>query len=200
MLERASIAGGATVAVVLVVIISIIFYTYVRQQRKEQRLARSVSIELLAFIHLHFRVEIIFCFISLSFEQVTMDRIQIRNGGCSSCSSIGVCRFGVACTKKSSIPPHQHCLHQFHLASGEKKMNNPNLINIDAHHAQAFRLTGLAFNPLGNSNTSITILVNIFPLGNSPNFLAKRMYANLITLFFSHFLGECPFGKCDDRR
>lgn len=141
-----------------------------------------------------------FCFISLSFEQVTMDRIQIRNGGCSSCSSIGVCRFGVACTKKSSIPPHQHCLHQFHLASGEKKMNNPNLINIDAHHAQAFRLTGLAFNPLGNSNTSITILVNIFPLGNSPNFLAKRMYANLITLFFSHFLGECPFGKCDDRR
>ena len=40
MLERASIAGGATVAVVLVVIISIIFYTYVRQQRKEQRLAR----------------------------------------------------------------------------------------------------------------------------------------------------------------
>lgn len=134
MLERASIAGGATVAVVLVVIISIIFYTYVRQQRKEQRLA--------------------------SFEQVTMDRIQIRNGGCSSCSSIGVCRFGVACTKKSSIPPHQHCLHQFHLASGEKKMNNPNLINIDAHHAQAFRLTGLAFNPLGNSNTSITILAN----------------------------------------
>lgn len=38
MLERASIAGGATVAVVLVVIISIIFYTYVRQQKKEQRL------------------------------------------------------------------------------------------------------------------------------------------------------------------
>jgi uncharacterized membrane protein len=43
MLERASIAGGATVAVVLVVIISIIFYTYVRQQRKEQRLARYAS-------------------------------------------------------------------------------------------------------------------------------------------------------------
>lgn len=38
MLERASIAGGATVAVILVVILSIIFYTYVRQRRKEQRL------------------------------------------------------------------------------------------------------------------------------------------------------------------
>lgn len=37
-LERASIAGGATMAVVLVVILSVIFYTYVRQRRKEQRL------------------------------------------------------------------------------------------------------------------------------------------------------------------
>jgi len=38
ILERASIAGGATMAVVLVVILSVIFYTYVRQRRKEQRL------------------------------------------------------------------------------------------------------------------------------------------------------------------
>ena len=38
MLERASIAGGATVAVILVVILSIIFYSYVRQRRKEHRL------------------------------------------------------------------------------------------------------------------------------------------------------------------
>lgn len=38
MLERASIAGGATVAVILVVILSIVFYTYVRQRRKENRL------------------------------------------------------------------------------------------------------------------------------------------------------------------
>ena len=38
LLERASIAGGATVAVILVVILSIIFYSYVRQRRKELRL------------------------------------------------------------------------------------------------------------------------------------------------------------------
>lgn len=47
MLERASIAGGATVAVILVVILSIIFYTYVRQRRKEQRLRYNLNNSLL---------------------------------------------------------------------------------------------------------------------------------------------------------
>lgn len=39
MLERASIAGGATMAIILVVIISIIFYTYAHQRKKEQSLS-----------------------------------------------------------------------------------------------------------------------------------------------------------------
>jgi len=44
LLERASIAGGATVAVILVVILSIIFYSYVRQRRKELRLSSTVEV------------------------------------------------------------------------------------------------------------------------------------------------------------
>ncbi|XP_046457077.1 uncharacterized protein LOC124204109 [Daphnia pulex] len=131
MLERASIAGGATVAVVLVVIISIIFYTYVRQQRKEQRLA--------------------------SFEQVTVDRIQIRSRSCSSCNSFGGCRFGVASTKNDCLL-HQQRPHQFTLSSGYKKVKHPNLISID--YAHALRLTGLACDPVSNTNAPINILTS----------------------------------------
>lgn len=44
LLERASIAGGATMAIILVVIISIIFYTYAHQRKKEQSLSGFVHV------------------------------------------------------------------------------------------------------------------------------------------------------------
>nr|CAH0101284.1 unnamed protein product [Daphnia galeata] len=134
MLERASIAGGATVAVVLVVIISIIFYTYVRQQRKEQRLA--------------------------SFDQVTVDRIEIRSRSCSSCNSFGGCRFGVMSTKNDCLL-HQQRLHPFALSADYKKVKHPNLISIDAHYAHALRLTSLASDPINKTDTPINILANV---------------------------------------
>lgn len=91
-----------------------------------------------------------------SFEQVTVDRIQIRSRSCSSCNSFGGCRFGVASTKNDCLL-HQQRPHQFTLSSGYKKVKHPNLISID--YAHALRLTGLACDPVSNTNAPINILV-----------------------------------------
>lgn len=98
-----------------------------------------------------------------SFEQVTVDRIQIRSRSCSSCNSFGGCRFGVESTKNDCLL-HQQRPHQFTLSSGYKKVKHPNLISID--YAHALRLTGLACDPVSNTNAPINILVRSINLWN----------------------------------
>ena len=157
MLERASIAGGATVAVVLVVIISIIFYTYVRQQRKEQRLRYAPQLTTVSLQYLTF----FFLFSRSSFEQVTVDKIQIRSRSFSSCNSFGGCRFGGASTGNDSLH-HQQRL-QFNLPVGYKKVSHPNLTSVEAHYAHVHHLAALSSNPVNKTETPINILVNLFP-------------------------------------
>ena len=98
-----------------------------------------------------------------SFEQVTVDRIQVRSRSCSSCNSFGGCRFGVMSTKNDCLL-HQQRLHQFSLSADFKKVKHPNLMNIDAHYAHVLRLTGLASDPVNKTDASINILVYIFSI------------------------------------
>ena len=93
-----------------------------------------------------------------SFDQVTVDRIEIRSRSCSSCNSFGGCRFGVMSTKNDCLL-HQQRLHTFALSADYKKVKHPNLISIDAHYAHALRLTSLASDPINKTDTPINILV-----------------------------------------
>lgn len=141
MLERASIAGGATFAVVLVVIISIIFYTYVRQQRKERGEERIRYVLFLALSCFTFSTQLIFfphCF--PSFEQVTVDKIQMRNRSLSSFSNHDEWRFGVSSGKNDFLDRQHRFL--FCLPTDTKTINLQGPVCADAQWARLHRLPG----------------------------------------------------------
>ena len=102
-----------------------------------------------------------FLFSRSSFEQVTVDKIQIRSRSFSSCNSFGGCRFGGASTGNDSLH-HQQRL-QFNLPVGYKKVSHPNLTSVEAHYAHVHHLAALSSNPVNKTETPINILVNLFP-------------------------------------
>jgi len=113
LLERASIAGGATVAVILVVILSIIFYSYVRQRRKEHR---------------------------LSSVEVTVEKLERRGrsgASCSNCSSCTSCRTH----KNSSVLLYQYGNHGNHHHSSSSSSQHKHAYTAYCSNDMAFDLT-----------------------------------------------------------